>query len=71
MENKKTGALAYLFGAAVSLIMLLAVIKFMGVPLTWFAVFLPLFAYLAFVSFLMLVGSIAGVIVSIKENMRG
>lgn len=71
MENKKTRALTYLFCAAVILIMLLAVIKFMGVPLTWFAVFLPLFAYLAIVSFLMLVGSIAGVIVSIKGNMRG
>lgn len=71
MKNKKTGALAYLFCAALSLIMLLAVIKLIGVPLTWFAVFLPLFAYLAIVSFLMLVGSIAGVIVSIKENMRG
>lgn len=71
MENKKTGVLTYLFCTAVSLIMLLAVIKFMGVPLTWFAVFLPLFAYLAIVSFLMLVGSIAAVIVSIKENMRG
>ncbi len=71
MENKKTGTLTYLFGATLSLIMLLAVIKFMGVPLTWVAVFLPMLAYLAIASFLMLVGSIAGVIISIKENIRG
>lgn len=71
MENKKTEVLTYLLGAAFSLVMLLAVIKLVGVPLTWFAVFLPIFAYLGIVSFLMLVGSIAGVIVSIKENMRG
>lgn len=71
MENKKTGALTYLFCAALSLVMLLAIIKLIGVPLTWFAVFLPISAYLAIISILMFIGSIAGVVTSIMENMRG
>lgn len=71
MENKKIGALTYLFCAALSLVMLLAVIKLIGVPLTWFAVFLPISAYLAIISILMFIGSIAGVVTSIMENMRG
>jgi hypothetical protein len=71
MDDKKTGLLTYMFVAALSLSMILAIIKILGVPITWYAVMLPLFTYLVIISILMLIGSIAGIVMSIQKNMRG
>ena len=71
MDDKKTGLLTYMFVAALSLSMILAIIKILGVPITWYAVMLPLFTYLVIIPILMLIGSIAGIVMSIQKNMRG
>ena len=63
--------LRYIFGAALSLSIFLAIIKIFGVPITWVAAMLPLLIYVAIMSILMLIGSIAGIFISILENMRG
>nr|DAQ10672.1 MAG TPA: hypothetical protein [Caudoviricetes sp.] len=63
--------LRYIFGAALSLSIFLAIIKIFGVPITWVAAMLPLLIYVAIMSILMLIGSIAGIVMSIQENMRG
>ena len=71
MDGKKIGLLTYMFVAALSLSMILAIIKLIGVPITWYAVMLPLFTHLAIISILMLIGSISGIVMSIQKNMRG
>lgn len=71
MDDKKTGLLTYMFVAALSLSMILAIIKLVGVPITWFVSTLPLLIYAAIMSILILIGSIAGIVMSIQENMRG
>ena len=71
MDDKKTGLLTYMFVAALSLSMILAIIKLVGVPITWFAVMLPVATYLVIIFSLMLIGSIAGIAMSIQKNMRG
>lgn len=71
MDDKKTGLLTYMFVAALSLSMILAIIKLVGAPITWFAVMLPVATYLVIIFSLMLIGSIAGIVMSIQKNMRG
>ena len=71
MDVKKTGLLTYMFVAAFSLSMILAIIKLVGVQITWFAVVLPVATYLVIIFSLMLIGSIAGIVMSIQKNMRG
>lgn len=71
MDDKKTGLLTYMFVAALSLSMILAIIKLVGVRITWFAVMLPVATYLVIIFSLMLIGSIAGIVMSIQKNMRG
>lgn len=71
MDDKKTGLLTYMFVAALSLSMILAIIKLVGVPITWLAVVLPVATYLVIIFSLMLIGSIAGIVMSIQKNMRG
>lgn len=71
MNDKETGLLTYMFVAALSLSMILAIIKILGVPITWYAVMLPLFTQLVIIFILMLIGSIAGIVMSIQKNMRG
>lgn len=70
MEDKGE-LLIYIFGAALSLSIFLAIIKIFGVPITWVAAMLPILTYVAIMSLLLLIGSIAGIFISILENMRG
>ena len=49
MNDKKTGLLTYMFVAALSLSMILSIIKLVGVPITWFAVMLPVATYLVII----------------------
>nr|DAE02733.1 MAG TPA: hypothetical protein [Siphoviridae sp. ctGiO6]DAJ16368.1 MAG TPA: hypothetical protein [Siphoviridae sp. ct9Ec1]DAW44005.1 MAG TPA: hypothetical protein [Caudoviricetes sp.] len=63
--------LKYIFGAVLSLSIFLVIIKLFGVPITWVAAMLPLLTYVAIMSILSLIGSIAGIVMSIQENMRG
>ena len=71
MEEETVELLIYTFGAVLSLSMFLAIIKLFGVPITWVAAMLPLLTYVAIVSILLLIGSIAGIVISIQERMRG
>lgn len=71
MNDNKIGILTYMFVAALSLSMILAIIKLVGVRITWFAVMLPVATYLVIIFSLMLIGSIAGIVMSIQKNMRG
>lgn len=61
--------LKYIFGAVLSLSIFLVIIKLFGVPITWVAAMLPLLTYVAIMSILSLIGSIAGIVMSIQENM--
>ena len=63
--------LKYIFGAVLSLSIFLVIIKLFGVPITWVAAMLPLLTYVAIMSILSLIGSIAGIVMSIQKNMRG
>lgn len=69
--EEKGELLIYTFGAVLSLSIFLAIIKVFGVPITWVAAMLPLLTYVAIMSILLLIGSIAGIVISIKDNMRG
>lgn len=69
--EEKGELLIYIFGAALSLSIFLAIIKIFGVPITWVAAMLPILTYVAIMSLLLLIGSIAGIFISILENMRG
>lgn len=69
--EEKVELLIYTFGAVLSLSIFLAIIKVFGVPITWVAAMLPLLTYVAIMSILLLIGSIAGIVISIKDNMRG
>lgn len=71
MEDETAELLIYIFGLALSLTVLLVIIKLAGVLITWFVVTLPLLIYAAIMSILILIGSIAGIVMSIQENMRG
>ena len=71
MEEETVELLIYTFGAVLSLSIFLAIIKLFGVPITWVAAMLPLLTYVAIVSILLLIGSIAGIVISIQERMRG
>ena len=71
MNDKKAELLIYIFGLALSLTVLLVIIKLAGVLITWFVATLPLLIYSAIMSILILIGSIAGIVMSIQENMRG
>ena len=71
MEDEKAELLIYTFGVALSLSVLLAIIKFAGVLITWFVATLPLLVYAVIMSILILIGSITGIVMLIQENMRG
>lgn len=71
MEDETAELLIYIFGLALSLTVLLVIIKLAGVLITWFAVMLPVATYLVIIFSLMLIGSIAGIVMSIQKNMRG
>lgn len=69
--EEKVELLIYIFGLALSLTVLLVIIKLAGVLITCFVATLPLLIYAAIMSILILIGSIAGIVMSIQENMRG
>ena len=69
--GEKAELLIYIFGLALSLTVLLVIIKLAGVLITWFVATLPLLIYVAIMSILILIGSIVGIVMSIQENMRG
>lgn len=69
--EEKGDLLIYTFGAAFSLSVLLVIIKLAGFLITWFVATLPLLVYAVIMSILILIGSIAGIVISILENMRG
>lgn len=71
MEDETAELLIYIFGLALSLTVLLVIIKLAGVLITWFTVMLPVATYLVIIFSLMLIGSIAGIVMSIQKNMRG
>lgn len=70
MENKAE-LFVYTFGLALSLSVTLVISKLFGTQISWLATMVPLLIYVLIISILILIGSIAGVIISIKENMRG
>jgi hypothetical protein len=69
--KEKGELLIYIFGAALSLSIFLAIIKIFGVPITWVAAMLPLLTYVAIMSILLLIGSIAEIVTSIQDIMKG
>lgn len=69
--EEKAELLIYIFGLALSLTVLLVIIKLAGVLITRFVSTLPLLIYAAIMSILILIGSIVGIVMSIQENMRG
>ena len=69
--KEKGELLIYIFGAALSLSIFLAIIKIFGVPITWVAAMLPLLTYVAIMSILLLIGSIAEIVTSIQYIMKG
>lgn len=69
--EEKAELLIYIFGLALSLTVLLVIIKLAGFLITWFVATLPLLVYAVIMSILILIGSIAGIVISILENMRG
>ena len=69
--KEKGELLIYIYGAALSLSIFLAIIKIFGVPITWVAAMLPLLTYVAIMSILLLIGSIAEIVTSIQDIMKG
>ena len=56
MEDETAELLIYIFGLALSLTVLLVIIKLAGVLITWFVATLPLLIYAAIMSILILIG---------------
>lgn len=70
MKNKEE-LLIYTFGLALSLSMSLVISKLFGTQISWFTTMIPLLIYVLVISILILIASIAGIVISIKDNMRG
>lgn len=70
MKNKEE-LLVYTFGLALSLSVTLVISKLFGTQISWLATMVPLLIYVLIISILILIGSIAGIVTSIIDNMRG
>lgn len=70
MKNKEE-LLIYTFGLALSLSVSLVISKLFGTQISWFTTMIPLLIYVLIISILILIGSIAGIVMSIQKNMRG
>ena len=70
MKNKED-LFIYTLGLALSLSVTLVISKLFGTQISWLATMVPLLIYVLIISILMLIGSIAGIVISIIDNMRG
>ena len=70
MKNKEE-LWVYTFGLALSLSVTLVISKLFGAQISFLATMVPLLIYVLIISILILIGSIAGIVTSIIDNMRG
>lgn len=70
MKNKED-LFVYTLGLALSLSVTLVISKLFGTQISWLATMVPLLTYVLIISILILIGSIAGIVTSIIDNMRG
>ena len=70
MKNKED-LFVYTLGLALSLSVTLVISKLFGTQISWLATMVPLLIYVLIISILILIGSIAGIVTSIINNMRG
>ena len=71
MMKNKAELFVYTFGLALSLSVSLVISKLFGTQISWLATMVPLLIYVLTISILILIGSIAGIVTSIIDNMRG
>jgi len=71
MMKNKAELFVYTFGLALSLSVSLVISKLFGTQISWLAATVPLLIYVLIISILILIGSIAGIVTSIIDNMRG
>lgn len=71
MMKNKEDLFVYTLGLALSLSVALVISKLFGTQISWLATMVPLLIYVLIISILILIGSIAGIVTSIINNMRG
>ena len=71
MMKNKEDLFVYTLGSALSLSVTLVISKLFGTQISWLATMVPLLIYVLIISILILIGSIAGIVTSIINNMRG
>ena len=71
MMKNKEDLFVYTLGLALSLSVTLVISKLFGTQISWLATMVPLLTYVLIISILILIGSIAGIVTSIIDNMRG
>ena len=71
MMKNKEDLFIYTLGLALSLSVTLVISKLFGTQISWLATMVPLLIYVLIISILILIGSIAGIVTSIIDNMRG
>ena len=71
MMKNKEDLFVYTLGLALSLSVTLVISKLFGTQISWLATMVPLLIYVLIISILILIGSIAGIVTSIIDNMRG
>jgi len=71
MMKNKEDLFIYTLGLALSLSVTLVISKLFGTQISWLATMVPLLIYVLIISILILIGSIAGIVTSIINNMRG
>lgn len=71
MMKNKEDLFVYTLGLALSLSVTLVISKLFGTQISWLATMAPLLIYVLIISILILIGSIAGIVTSIMDNMRG
>ena len=71
MMKNKEDLFIYTLGLALSLSVTLVISKLFGTQISCLATMVPLLIYVLIISILILIGSIAGIVTSIIDNMRG
>ena len=71
MMKNKEDLFIYTLGLALSLSVTLVISKLFGTQISWLGTMVPLLIYVLIISILILIGSIAGIVTSIIDNMRG
>lgn len=71
MMKNKEDLFIYTLGLALSLSVTLVISKLFGTQISWLTTMVPLLIYVLIISILILIGSIARIVTSIINNMRG